>query len=169
MRSSAGVLVGVVLLVGILGGCGGSEDPTENAPATAPEHTIAQPPVLTPQEKAEARAKRKAAVAAETARLKKQRALAAERRAKAAKVQREKVERMEAQEKARGGWSGVDGDNYEIAKASCGAFPKEQLASEYGLSSSADEFEIAEAYSHEYVGRFQQANFEGCLAGMGIE
>ncbi|HSS41244.1 MAG TPA: hypothetical protein VLK37_01695 [Solirubrobacterales bacterium] len=169
MRSSVGVLVGVALLVGTVGGCGGSDDTSEKAPAIAPDQTIAQPPVLTPQEKAEARVKRKAAAAAEAARLKKQRTLAAERRAKAAKEQREKVKRMEAQEKARGGWSGVDGDNYEIAKASCGAFPKEQLASEYGLSSSADEFEIAEAYSHEFVGRFQQANFEGCLAGMGIE
>jgi hypothetical protein len=168
MRVPAGVLAGLALLVGVLGGCGGSEDSTEPASAPAPEPTTTRP-VPTPQERAEAKAKAKVAARAEAARLKERRELAAERRAKAARKQRERVKRVEAQEKARGGWTGVDGDNYEIAKAACGAFSKEELASEYGLSSSADEFEIAEAYSHEYVGRFQQANFEGCLAGMGIE
>ncbi len=167
MRVAAGVLVGLALLVGVLGGCGGSDDSAETAPAPAP--TTTRHPVLTPQEKAEIKAKATAAAKAEAARLKELRELAAKRRAKAARQHRERVQRVEAQEKARGGWTGVDGDNYEIAKATCGAFPREKLASEYGLPSSADEFEIAEAYSHDFVGRFQQANFEGCLAGMGIE
>lgn len=169
MRVSAGVLVGLALLAGILGGCGGSDDSAETASAPEPEPTTTQQPVLTPQAKAEAKAKAKAAARAEAARLEERRTLAAQRRVRAEKKQREKVKRMEARERARGGWTGVDGDNYEIAKATCGAFLKEKLASEYGLPSSADEFEIAEAYSHEYVGRFQQANFEGCLAGMGIK
>jgi hypothetical protein len=167
MRGSAGVLVGLALLVGVLGGCGGSDDSTEISSVSAPEPTTR--PVLTPQEKAEAKAEAKAAARAEAAQLKELRELAAKRRAKAAKKQRERARRAEARERARGGWAGVDADNYEIAKAACGAFPKEKLASEYGLPSSADEFEIAEAYSHEFVGRFQQANFEGCLAGMGVE
>jgi pyruvate/2-oxoglutarate dehydrogenase complex dihydrolipoamide acyltransferase (E2) component len=142
MRVPSGVsLVGLALLVGVLGGCGESGDSAETASAPAPESN----------------AKAKAVAKAETARLEERRELAAKRRAKAAKKQRERINREEAQERARGGWTGIDGDNYEIAKASCGAFSKEKLASEYGLPSSADEFEIAEAYSHEFVGRFQQA------------
>lgn len=70
-----------------------------------------------------------------------------------------------ASDKAEG-FTGVHAENYEIAKAACGAFPPRELAKEYGTST--DPFEIAEAYAAGYMEAFQQANFEGCLAGLGI-
>jgi hypothetical protein len=68
---------------------------------------------------------------------------------------------------ASGGFAGVHASNYEAAREVCSAFPKEQTARELGLSASADEFEIAEAYADEgYTDRFRQAGFEGCFDGL---
>jgi len=37
------------------------------------------------------------------------------------------------------------------------------------LSASANEFEIAEEFASGYIETLYQPNFEGCLAGLGIE
>jgi hypothetical protein len=65
-----------------------------------------------------------------------------------------------------GGFTGQDASNYEAAKTTCSAFPRSQIAKEYGLSASADPSEIARAVSQEYKPAFQQAAFEGCLTGL---
>jgi len=78
-----------------------------------------------------------------------------------------KTESEPQPESASGGFTGVHASNYEAAKEICSAFPQEQIAQELGLSVSADEFEIAEAYADEnYTDRFRQAGFEGCLDGL---
>jgi hypothetical protein len=70
-------------------------------------------------------------------------------------------------ESASSGFTGVHANNYEAAKEICSAFPKEQIAGELGLPTSADEFEIAEKYADDgYTDRFRQAGFEGCLDGL---
>ncbi|MEK6276928.1 MAG: hypothetical protein AABM29_02810 [Actinomycetota bacterium] len=65
-----------------------------------------------------------------------------------------------------GGFTGVHAENYEIAKVACGQPPKAQAARDLGLPESADEFAIAEEYASAYQPAFQQANFEGCLDGL---
>jgi hypothetical protein len=65
-----------------------------------------------------------------------------------------------------GGFTGQDANNYETAKTTCSAFPRSQIAEEYGLAAGADPSDIARAVSHGYKPAFQQAVFEGCLAGL---
>jgi hypothetical protein len=65
-----------------------------------------------------------------------------------------------------GGFTGQDASNYETAKTTCSAFPRSQIAKEYGLATDADPSAIARAVSHGYKPAFQQAVFEGCLVGL---
>jgi len=62
-------------------------------------------------------------------------------------------------------FTGVDRENYAMAKDSCSAFPASKLAKEYGVAN--DPPEIAMAVSKGYRKPFQQAVFDGCLAGLG--
>jgi hypothetical protein len=50
----------------------------------------------------------------------------------------------------------------------CGSFTVREAAKDLGLPPSADEFEVAEAYSKGMQSDHQQPAFEGCLAGYGI-
>lgn len=68
--------------------------------------------------------------------------------------------------KAVAGFTGTDAENYEIAKMSCGAFSQEEVAKDLGMPASADAVEIAEEFASGYQPAYQQAVFEGCLAGL---
>jgi hypothetical protein len=72
-----------------------------------------------------------------------------------------------AQEKS-GGWTGVNADNYQLAKAVCRAYPKEEIARQFKLPPSANEFTIAEKFAEAlFSPDFQVPVIEGCLAGLG--
>lgn len=56
-------------------------------------------------------------------------------------------------------------DNYEMAKAVCGAFPAKKVAHDLHLS-TAEPARIATAYAHGYRREFRQAVIAGCRAGL---
>lgn len=164
-----------LLAIGVAG-CG-SEAQTATKESTVPTSgpTQSGPDVETASERAEKRAQeaRERREEAREARERKAEEAAQRRERRAAKRREEAKERKEAaakrkREERTGGWSGVDADNYEIAVVVCGSKSKEGVATDLGLSPSADEFEIAEAYADGYRESYQQANFEGCLKGLGI-
>jgi hypothetical protein len=67
-----------------------------------------------------------------------------------------------------GGWTGVNADNYRLAKALCRAFPKEEIARQFKLPPSANEFTIAEKFGAAlFSPDFQAPVIGGCLAGFG--
>jgi PASTA domain len=71
------------------------------------------------------------------------------------------------QEKS-GGWTGVNADNYQLAKAVCRAYPKEEIARQFKLPPSANELTIAEKFAEaQFSPDFQTPVIEGCLAGLG--
>ncbi len=71
------------------------------------------------------------------------------------------------QQKSRG-WTGVNADNYLLAKALCRAYPKEEIARQFKLPPSANEFKIAEKFAAAlFSPDFQAPVIEGCLAGFG--
>jgi hypothetical protein len=58
---------------------------------------------------------------------------------------------------------------YELQKTACGAFSPKQTGREYGIESS-DPVEIAQQLSKKVARpEFEEAAFEGCLAGFGIK
>lgn len=63
-------------------------------------------------------------------------------------------------------FTGQHRENYNIAKASCGAFPPAKVARDLGLPASADPVRIAETLAADYRPAFRQAVFEGCLRGL---
>lgn len=65
-----------------------------------------------------------------------------------------------------GGFTGKYKDRYDEDKIICGVFPQAQVAKEFHVSASAEPVAIAEAYAEGFYGEFQQAAFEGCLAGL---
>jgi hypothetical protein len=67
-----------------------------------------------------------------------------------------------------GGWTGVNADNYRLAKALCRAYPKEEIARQFKLPPPANEFTIAEKFAAAlFSPDFQAPVVEGCLAGFG--
>jgi hypothetical protein len=67
-----------------------------------------------------------------------------------------------------GGWTGVNADNYRLAKALCRAYPKEEIAHQFKLPPSANEFTIAEKFAAAlFSPDFQAPVIDGCLAGFG--
>jgi hypothetical protein len=64
------------------------------------------------------------------------------------------------------GFTGKYEEAYEVALFSCGFYPLERIAKEFHISPSANELEVAEAYSDGYYGQFEQAAFEGCIEGI---
>jgi hypothetical protein len=67
-----------------------------------------------------------------------------------------------------GGWTGVNADNYRLAKGFCRAYPKEEIARQFKLPPSAKEFTIAEKFAAAlFSPDFQAPVIEGCLAGFG--
>jgi hypothetical protein len=80
----------------------------------------------------------------------------------------EKVPRSRVKKRAKMGaakFRGVHRDNYENARAVCGAFPRRKVARDLGLDTS-EPGAIAEAYAKGFRPAFRQANFEGCLDGL---
>jgi len=150
-------MAGVALLAAAGAGCGSDMQASEgpNAVSTERQQGAQQTSQATVdgELKAQEQAERRAAK-------RRERALAAERRKKEAARRKS--------ESRTGGWTGVDANNYEIAELVCGSKAKEGVARDLGLSPNADEFEIAEAYADGYRESFQQANFEGCLKGLGV-
>jgi len=65
----------------------------------------------------------------------------------------------------RGDWTG----DPRTARRVCAQSLRNGVARDFGLSASANEFEIAEEFASGYIETLYQPNFEGCLAGLGIE
>jgi hypothetical protein len=66
-----------------------------------------------------------------------------------------------------GGWTGVNANNYLLAKDFCRAYPKEVIARQFKLPPSANEFTIAEKFAEaQFSPDFQAPVIEGCLAGL---
>lgn len=58
-------------------------------------------------------------------------------------------------------------ENFRIADQLCSEFPADQIAREYGVSPSASDSEIAEAYAEQsVVSELRAATVDGCLAGL---
>ena len=64
------------------------------------------------------------------------------------------------------GFEGKYEEAYEVGLSACAFYPLERIAKEFGISPSANELEVAEAYAEGYYGRFEQAAFEGCFEGI---
>src|SRR5215210_7919205 len=60
-------------------------------------------------------------------------------------------------------FTGIGRDNYEQAKAVCGAFSVRKAARDLGIESS-NPVTVAERYARAYRPGLRQAVFEGCLA-----
>lgn len=175
MRRTAGGLVLVLVLAIAASSCGSEAPSTVGEPSPQTSEAQQSPDPETVSEKAERRAQdaRERRAEAREARERKAEEAARLHESVVAERRREAKERKEAvaqrkREERTGGWTGVHGDNYEIAEIVCGSKSMEGVARDLGLSSSADEFEIAEAYADGFQGAFQQPNFEGCLKGLGI-
>lgn len=65
-----------------------------------------------------------------------------------------------------GGFTGKYAERYEEDRIVCGLVPHSQIAREFGIASTSHPIEVAEAYAEGFYGRFEQAAFEGCLAGI---
>ncbi len=58
-------------------------------------------------------------------------------------------------------------ETYKLAKDLCSAYPREEIAREYGVSPSAPDSAIARAYAQQsVVGKLQPATIDGCMAGL---
>ena len=64
------------------------------------------------------------------------------------------------------GFEGKYEEAFEVGLSACAFYPLKRIAKEFGISPSANEVEVAEAYAEGYYGRFEQAAFEGCFEGI---